>query len=70
MIQDLPRASDYTHSRAVKQVECKKQSVKGYGHCDDQMDRRGPCSPAMAAGLTDHLWTIKEGHKIHVCKLE
>jgi IS1 family transposase len=32
--------------------------------------QKGKCSPAMAAGLTDHLWTIREWLKIPVCKLE
>jgi IS1 family transposase len=29
---------------------------------------RGPCSPAMAAGLADHLWTIREWLTQPVCK--
>jgi IS1 family transposase len=32
--------------------------------------RPGPCSPAMAAGLTDHVWTIREWLSIPICKLE
>ena len=31
---------------------------------------KGKCSPAMAAGLTDNLWTIKEWLKAPVRKLE
>jgi IS1 family transposase len=30
----------------------------------------GPCSPAMAAGLTDHLWTLHEWLETPVCQLE
>jgi len=32
--------------------------------------QKGKCTPAMAAGLTDHLWTMKEWLKMPVCKLE
>jgi len=27
---------------------------------NDGVKRWQPCSPAMAAGLTDHIWTVKE----------
>jgi IS1 family transposase len=30
----------------------------------------GPCSPAMSAGLADHVWTLQEWLVIPVCKLE
>jgi len=29
---------------------------------------RGPCSPAMSAGLTDHVWTIREWATFPVCQ--
>jgi len=32
--------------------------------------QKGACSPAMAAGLADHVWTIKEWLQMPVCKLE
>jgi len=32
--------------------------------------RPGSCSPAMSAGLTDHVWTLHEWLAIPVCKLE
>jgi len=30
---------------------------------------KGQCSPAMAAGLTDHLWTLREWLRYTVCRL-
>jgi len=32
--------------------------------------QKGKCSPAMSAGLADHLWTIKEWLQFPVCKWE
>jgi len=32
--------------------------------------QKGKCSPAMSAGLSDHLWTIKEWLQFPVCKWE
>ena len=32
--------------------------------------RPGPCSPAMSAGLANHVWTLQEWLAIPVCKLE
>jgi hypothetical protein len=70
-----------TSSEKKKEKNCDENNQSD-ARCGDNWDhvairtlrrpdgQKGKCSPAMAAGLTDHLWTMREWLQVPVCKLE
>ena len=54
--QELAAAWRYTPHASLRQPLAEPGATKGHGSAKQWW----PCTPAMAAGLTDHVWSLKE----------